>query len=268
MSENDYQVGGNHYPSEIQHWDYCLANNLPYMEGQITKYVTRWRKKNGIQDLQKAQHFLAKLIESEHAKKCINCADEVCPDGGACTNPDHQAPAPTKDYSCTDPEQCQDCELNDTCLGLDADGTPNPIKIPVTKSSPEKREEPPVHIKEVIFDILRQQGINPEECELEFVEPGDPREILKDAPVGSIYTHVEFARHKPKEVHDSDPMIHRCPKCGGCEYTMTDTRGIVLCLNCKTQYPECPETDSCKLRHPETGQDNKPKDANRTGELH
>ena len=63
MNANDTQVGGEHYKSPIQHWDYVLANDIPYMEAQIIKYVTRWRKKNGFQDLAKAKHFLEKLME-------------------------------------------------------------------------------------------------------------------------------------------------------------------------------------------------------------
>jgi hypothetical protein len=35
-----------------------------YLESQVSKYLTRWRKKNGLQDLEKAQHFLLKLIEA------------------------------------------------------------------------------------------------------------------------------------------------------------------------------------------------------------
>jgi hypothetical protein len=62
---NETQVGGEHYRSEIQHWDFVLANDIPYMEAQIIKYVYRWRKKNGLQDLAKARHFLDKLIEVE-----------------------------------------------------------------------------------------------------------------------------------------------------------------------------------------------------------
>lgn len=63
MTVNDKQVGGSHYKSKIQHWDYVVANGLGYFEGQITKYVTRWRGKNGVEDLRKALHFLDKLIE-------------------------------------------------------------------------------------------------------------------------------------------------------------------------------------------------------------
>lgn len=63
MSANDKQVAGKHYRSSIQHWDYVIANDLDYFQGQITKYVTRWKNKNGITDLLKAQHFLEKYIE-------------------------------------------------------------------------------------------------------------------------------------------------------------------------------------------------------------
>ncbi len=60
---NDKQVSGSHYRSAIQHWDYVWANELNYFEAQVTKYVTRARKKNGVEDLKKAQHFLEKYIE-------------------------------------------------------------------------------------------------------------------------------------------------------------------------------------------------------------
>ena len=60
---NARQVGGLHYRSAIQHWDFVIANDIPYLEAQVIKYVCRWRKKNGLADLEKAQHFLQKLIE-------------------------------------------------------------------------------------------------------------------------------------------------------------------------------------------------------------
>jgi len=61
---NDNQVGGSHYAVKaIQPWDYIVANNLGYLEGNIVKYVSRWKDKNGVQDLKKAQHYLQKLIE-------------------------------------------------------------------------------------------------------------------------------------------------------------------------------------------------------------
>jgi hypothetical protein len=63
MAANDRQVEGNHYKTSMEHWDWVYANNLDYFQGQITKYIFRWKKKNGLKDLQKAQHFLEKYIE-------------------------------------------------------------------------------------------------------------------------------------------------------------------------------------------------------------
>jgi hypothetical protein len=64
MSANDIQVAGGHYKSkEIQPWDYIIANGIGYMEGNVIKYVSRWRDKGGIDDLRKARHYLDKLIE-------------------------------------------------------------------------------------------------------------------------------------------------------------------------------------------------------------
>lgn len=60
---NEKQVGGLHYQAAYQHWDMVIEHDLNYFEGQITKYVMRARKKNGLQDLQKAMHFLEKYIE-------------------------------------------------------------------------------------------------------------------------------------------------------------------------------------------------------------
>jgi Cdc6-like AAA superfamily ATPase len=48
---------------KLQHWDVVHHFDLDYFQGQITKYVMRWKDKNGLQDLRKAQHFLDKYIE-------------------------------------------------------------------------------------------------------------------------------------------------------------------------------------------------------------
>ena len=61
---NERQVGGEHYKSKsIQHWDLVAYNKMGYFEAQITRYITRWRKKNGLQDVEKAIHYHAKLCE-------------------------------------------------------------------------------------------------------------------------------------------------------------------------------------------------------------
>lgn len=63
MVVNDTQIGGDHYKTTYEHWDLCVKIPLGYLEGCTTKHVARWRKKLGIQDLQKALHYLDKLIE-------------------------------------------------------------------------------------------------------------------------------------------------------------------------------------------------------------
>lgn len=69
LSANDTQVGGDHYKCKaIQPWDFIAANGIGYFEGNIVKYISRWRDKNGLDDLLKARHYLDKLIEIENGK--------------------------------------------------------------------------------------------------------------------------------------------------------------------------------------------------------
>lgn len=60
---NDMQIGGQHYNAEYQHWDWVVDVRLPYHPARATAYIARWRKKNGLQDLQKGLHFVEKTIE-------------------------------------------------------------------------------------------------------------------------------------------------------------------------------------------------------------
>lgn len=66
LTANEMQEGGDHYKSlKIQTWDYIVANNIGYLEGNIIKYVSRYKSKNGMEDLKKAMHYLEKLMEVE-----------------------------------------------------------------------------------------------------------------------------------------------------------------------------------------------------------
>ena len=66
MSSLNRQVDGNHYKDlPIQPAEYIYANAMGYFEGNVVKYVSRWRKKNGIADLEKAKHYIELLIELE-----------------------------------------------------------------------------------------------------------------------------------------------------------------------------------------------------------
>lgn len=69
-SPKSTQVGGDHYSKmKIQPIDFITENGLGYIEGNIIKYVCRYKDKNGLEDLKKAQHYLQMLIEQEeHAK--------------------------------------------------------------------------------------------------------------------------------------------------------------------------------------------------------
>lgn len=60
------QVGGDHYRKlKIQPVEYIHANNIPFIEGCIIKYATRWRDKGGKRDLEKIKHFVDLLLELE-----------------------------------------------------------------------------------------------------------------------------------------------------------------------------------------------------------
>lgn len=62
----DVQIGGGHYKScAIQPVQYIHANGIGYFEGNVIKYVTRWRDKGGLADLQKARHYIDLLIDLE-----------------------------------------------------------------------------------------------------------------------------------------------------------------------------------------------------------
>lgn len=64
VSPLDVQIGGDHYKKAgIQPIEYILANNLGFVEGNVVKYVSRWKDKGGVEDLKKARHYLDMLIE-------------------------------------------------------------------------------------------------------------------------------------------------------------------------------------------------------------
>ena len=63
---NSRQVGGDHYKSTYQHWDWISAIKLPYLSATATKYITRYKKKQQpVQDVEKSQHYLEKFVEEE-----------------------------------------------------------------------------------------------------------------------------------------------------------------------------------------------------------
>lgn len=62
----DYVENPEHYDQyRIEPYFFLVANNVPFAEGNVIKYVLRWRKKNGIEDLKKARRCIDLLIEAE-----------------------------------------------------------------------------------------------------------------------------------------------------------------------------------------------------------
>jgi hypothetical protein len=51
-----------HYTQGIECWDYSTSQGLGFLEGNVVKYVTRWRRKDGIKDLYKARAYLNRAI--------------------------------------------------------------------------------------------------------------------------------------------------------------------------------------------------------------
>jgi hypothetical protein len=67
VSALDKQVSGNHYKDKgIQPIVYIHANDLGFCAGNVVKYVTRYKEKNGAADIRKAIHYLELLLELEY----------------------------------------------------------------------------------------------------------------------------------------------------------------------------------------------------------
>ena len=64
------QVGGTHYAAQgIEPIEYILANNMGYCEGNVIKYVTRHKLKNGKDDILKAIHYLEFILDDQYGDK-------------------------------------------------------------------------------------------------------------------------------------------------------------------------------------------------------
>lgn len=61
------QQGGSHYKDlAIQPIQYIHANKLGYIEGNVVKYITRHKEKNGAEDIRKIIHYCELLLELEY----------------------------------------------------------------------------------------------------------------------------------------------------------------------------------------------------------
>jgi hypothetical protein len=68
------QVAGDHYSKlKIQPVEYIMQNGLDYLQGNVIKYITRFRDKAGVQDLDKAIHYIEMLKERHTAEIAAQC---------------------------------------------------------------------------------------------------------------------------------------------------------------------------------------------------
>ena len=67
MKSLKVQVKGNHYKQfKIQPIEFIHQNNIPFIEGNIIKYICRWRDKGGKNDLLKVKHYVDLLLDLEN----------------------------------------------------------------------------------------------------------------------------------------------------------------------------------------------------------
>lgn len=72
------QVGGEHYKSQYQHWDWVADIGMNYHAGCATKYIVRWRDKGGVKDLEKALSYIDKIILLEKEGRLVNKGAPLC----------------------------------------------------------------------------------------------------------------------------------------------------------------------------------------------
>ena len=69
MKSYKKQVGGNHYLKyTIPPVEFIIKNNIGFVEGNVIKYILRFKEKGGVQDLLKAKHYIELLIDSTKSK--------------------------------------------------------------------------------------------------------------------------------------------------------------------------------------------------------
>ena len=69
MKSYKKQVGGNHYKNyKIQPVEFIIKNNIGFVEGNIIKYILRFKEKGGAVDLEKAKHYIELLIDSTKSR--------------------------------------------------------------------------------------------------------------------------------------------------------------------------------------------------------
>jgi len=76
MSALDKQEGGGHYKElKIQPVEYIVANKLSFLEGNVVKYITRHKQKNGVEDIKKVIHYCELILQLEYGQSKLKFDD-------------------------------------------------------------------------------------------------------------------------------------------------------------------------------------------------
>ena len=68
--ENKNEADPKHYNDlPMEPWDVIQQNKLDFFEGNVVKYICRWRNKGGVTDLRKAITYIEKIIEGENSNE-------------------------------------------------------------------------------------------------------------------------------------------------------------------------------------------------------
>ena len=60
----------DHYSNlPMEPWDFIQQNKLDFFEGNVVKYICRWKNKGGVTDLRKAITYIEKIIEGENSNE-------------------------------------------------------------------------------------------------------------------------------------------------------------------------------------------------------
>lgn len=85
MSALDKQIGGDHYKDfTIQPVEFIHRNGIDFLSGNVIKYICRWKSKGGLNDLEKAKHYIELLMELSDTEKfnkniiyCKSCSHQI-----------------------------------------------------------------------------------------------------------------------------------------------------------------------------------------------
>ena len=70
MSALNIQEGGDHYKKlKIQPIEFIDANGLDFLQGNVVKYITRHKDKNGSADVRKALHYCQLILELQYKEE-------------------------------------------------------------------------------------------------------------------------------------------------------------------------------------------------------